>query len=138
MTEELSLTIQKFRRVRLGLSPLFLIESNLRKFLSPLELEQPHDACLRVGPGWKQKLCSRIGSPTSGRRRSNTVTSSEVDLTAVLAAQARDIIDLWEDSNVQRVLRRRKVCLEDNPALSVCLFHSHALLVIYFVGFQAS
>jgi len=51
-----SLTARNFRRVRLSLSPLFVIEANLMQILAPELKDATKDVCVRAGSGWKALL----------------------------------------------------------------------------------
>jgi len=55
-TTEASPTARNFRRVRLSLSPLFVIETNLMQMLAPELKYATRDACVRAGSGWKALL----------------------------------------------------------------------------------
>lgn len=111
------------RRIRLGLSPLLFIETTLMHILSP-ENRGGRDVCVRAGSGWKSLLSLRKSSPPVdiGRRRSSMAQSNSNDPTFVLAASKDDILVLWEDADVQEVLRRHKIRLEALPGLSVPFF----------------
>ncbi|KIJ97471.1 hypothetical protein K443DRAFT_681491 [Laccaria amethystina LaAM-08-1] len=105
------------RRIRLGFSPLFFIETNLIKILSP-DISDPRELCVRAGSGWKELLGHRgkraaDGQESNDRPRSQTVINNENDPTNVLSAQKGDIIALWEDQTVQDILRKRGIRLED-------------------------
>jgi hypothetical protein len=109
------------RRIRLGFSPLFFIETNLIKILSP-DISDPRELCVRAGSGWKELLGHRgkraaDGQESNDRPRSQTVINNENDPTNVLSAQKGDIIALWEDQTVQDILRKRGIRLEDQSGL---------------------
>jgi len=55
-TTEASPTARNFRRVRLSLSPLFVIEANLMQMLAPEFKDTTKDVCVRAGSGWKALL----------------------------------------------------------------------------------
>lgn len=112
---------RNLRRIGLGLSPLFFIETNLIKILSP-DISDTRELCVRAGSGWKELLGHRgkkaaDGQESNGRPRSHTVINNENDPTNVLSAQKGDIIALWEDQTVQDILRKRGIRLEDQPGL---------------------
>ena len=112
---------RNLRRIRLGLSPLFFIETNLMKILSP-DIGDARELCVRAGSGWKELLGHRgkksaNGQESNGRPPSHTVINNENDPTNVLSAQKGDVIALWEDQTVQDILRKRGIRLEDQPGL---------------------
>lgn len=90
--------LRDFRRIRLGFSPLFLIESNLLKLLAP-GCSDSRDIVIRAGNGWKTLV--RENQEGSLERGQN-------DPTSVLAAQKDDIIGLWTNPGVQAILERRR------------------------------
>ena len=108
------------QRIRLGLSPLLFIETNLTKMISPGECASRHrDICVPPNSEWKSLIRSRrAGSPPSGRSPDrNRRSQSGTDPTSALAALKDDIITLWEDAGVQEVLQKRNVRLEEMPGL---------------------
>ena len=86
------------RVLRLGLSPLFLIESNLLKVMAP-ECADCRDMTVRAGADWKAMVDSKAKIRSMSR---------EYDLTSVLVAQKKDIISLWRNAEVQQILARRR------------------------------
>ncbi|CAA7264533.1 unnamed protein product [Cyclocybe aegerita] len=114
--------LRTLRRLRLSLSPLLLIESNLIKILAP-ECTDSRDLSVRAGNGWKTLLRQKgpvprnsAGSVNSlGRRPSHGVITQENDPTSVLSAQRDDIINMWKSREVQDILRRRRPRLELVP-----------------------
>lgn len=122
--------LRALRRMRLGLSPLFFIESNLLRILAP-ECKDSRDMAVRAGDGWKALLRSKCnpfpnppGSPksdtTSTRRRSQAVIGNENDPTSILVSQRDDIISLWKNPETQEILNRRRPHFRDQPGLWVC------------------
>jgi len=55
-TTEASPTARNFRRIRLSLSPLFVIEVNLMQILAPELKDATRDIGVRAGSGWKALL----------------------------------------------------------------------------------
>ncbi|KAF8151451.1 heterotrimeric GTP-binding alpha subunit [Crassisporium funariophilum] len=112
--------LRSLRRMQLGLSPLFFIETNLLKLLAP-ECTDSRDMAVRAGNGWKtllrseRNLSSATAGGSIGRRRSQTILNHENDPTSVLAAQRDDIMTLWADHDVQQILRKRRPRLQDSP-----------------------
>lgn len=92
---------QTFQTLQSTLLPLFSIESNLLKLLSP-DLGHGRKMSIRAGYDWKAMLYSKTklsaGSP---------VSSEDYDSTPFLEAQRRDIISLWRNPTVQEILARR-------------------------------
>lgn len=122
------------RRIRLGLSPLLFIETNLMQLISPGN-RNSRDICVRTGGDWKTTLMARAPSPVPSspidRKRSshNNHGNKQIDPTSVLAASKDDIIVLWTDPSVRGVLSKRDVKMEDMSGLSV-VFHSHASFLL--------
>ncbi|KAF9448736.1 heterotrimeric GTP-binding alpha subunit [Macrolepiota fuliginosa MF-IS2] len=131
---EASPAIRNFRRIRLSLSPLFIMESNLMRMLAPETKDPIKDVCVRAGSGWKTLLqAQRRGQParaalaqnddgarptTAGsvlgpRRNSHTSLNHESDPSQALVAQRGEILWLWRDAEVRSVLRKQGVQLEE-------------------------
>ncbi|KAJ3565920.1 hypothetical protein NP233_g7332 [Leucocoprinus birnbaumii] len=131
---ELNSAVRNFRRIRLSLSPLFIIENNLLKMLAPETKDPTSDVCVRAGSGWKALLqAHRTGqsSPSSpletgghhqfaggpsmnfGKRQSNNSLSHESDPSQAMIAQKEEIMWLWRDPEVRRALRKRGIHLEE-------------------------
>jgi hypothetical protein len=113
---------RNLQRILLGLSPLFIIETNLMQVISTSSNQNSRDVCVRSGGDWKAMLKSRAttptpSSPTDRQRPSNP--NKQIDPTGVLAASKDDIVVLWEDPSVQAVLRKRNVKMEDMSGLLV-------------------
>ncbi|PPQ85981.1 hypothetical protein CVT25_001680 [Psilocybe cyanescens] len=111
--------LKTLRRMRLGLSPLFFIESNLLKILSP-ECSDSRDMTVQAGNGWKMLLKTKrnpflSGNNSSVRRRSQAVLGQENDPSSVLVGQRDDIISLWQNSETQEILNRRRPLFRDQP-----------------------
>ncbi len=92
-------SLTALRRLRLSLSPLFFIESNLLKLLSP-ECSDARDLSVRAGTGWKALLRSKLhlsGGPEDRRerRRSLPHRNEELDPAIILVAQREEIISAW-------------------------------------------
>lgn len=117
------------RRIRLGLSPLLFIETNLMQLISPGN-RNSRDICVRTGGDWKATLMARApspvpSSPIDGKRSShNNHGNKQIDPTSVLAASKDDIVVLWTDPSVRDVLSKRGIKMEDMSGLSVA-FDSH-------------
>jgi guanine nucleotide-binding protein subunit alpha len=114
---------RKLRQLCLTLSPLFFIEANILKLISP-GCKDCREVCVR-GTEWKSLLSKRPRPPPPGsadlglnaRRRSQSAINHENDPTSVLCASRDEIIDLWEDPAVQETLERRGVYLSQMPGL---------------------
>ena len=85
------------QRLRLSLSPLFFIESNLLKILSP-DCADCRGLTVRAGAAWQDVLSAKMGKQGSGQG---------YDPTPVLIAQRNDIITLWRNADIQEILARR-------------------------------
>jgi hypothetical protein len=108
------------RRLRLRLSPLISMEENLTKKLFP-HPPDPREISVRGGTNWKSYL-ARIAKekqqkPTRPKSSQGTVPQEEG--THILITFKEDIIALWSDAVVHRVLKRRKCNIRDMPGLSV-------------------
>ncbi|KAH9475075.1 Guanine nucleotide-binding protein alpha-4 subunit [Psilocybe cubensis] len=111
--------LRTLRRMTLGLSPLFFIETNLLKILSP-ESTDSRDMSVRAGNGWKALLKARrdpfaSGDHHSTRRRSQALLGQENDPSSVLLGQRDDIISLWQNPETQEILHRRRPLFRDQP-----------------------
>lgn len=127
--------IRTFRRVRLGLSPLFIVETNLMRMLAPETKDPTKDVCVRAGSGWKALLrAQRSGQSSSapvspregrpagahglgGRIQSHASLHGESDPGQVLIAQREEILWLWKDPEVRSVLKKHRVQLEEAAGL---------------------
>jgi guanine nucleotide-binding protein subunit alpha len=118
---------RKLRRLRLTLSPLFFIGSNVLKLISPDCKDNCREVCVR-GTEWKGLLKRRPRASSvsdapeyslASRRRSQSVVNQEIDPTSVLCGSRAEIIDLWADPLVRQTLQRHRVYLEQMPGLCV-------------------
>ncbi|KAF9467048.1 guanine nucleotide binding protein, alpha subunit [Collybia nuda] len=106
------------RRIRLGLTPLLFIETNIMKLISP-DTRFSHDLCVRSGGDWKATLMAHASipqpsSPVDRKRTSHRDHGNKpIDPTSVLAASKDDIIVLWKDQSVRNLLSRRGVRMEE-------------------------
>ncbi|KDQ51779.1 hypothetical protein JAAARDRAFT_210909 [Jaapia argillacea MUCL 33604] len=124
-----SLLTPEHRKIRMRLSPLLSMESELTRKLYDTQEVSPtsKDICVRPGSGWKgiiKRVTGEESQRDSGaapvkKRGSGRPGSSEgrskADPTMVLAACKNDIIALWEDKVVKSVLKKHGVRLEDMP-----------------------
>ncbi|KXN83173.1 Guanine nucleotide-binding protein alpha-4 subunit [Leucoagaricus sp. SymC.cos] len=128
-------TVRNFRRIRLSLSPLLIIENNLMKMLAPETKDPTKDVCVRAGSGWKALLqaqrngqSSQPSSPTEGaghfggpiasfvgRRQSHNSLNNESDPSQALIAQREEILWLWREPEIRKTLQRHSLQLEDSP-----------------------
>lgn len=114
-------SLTALRRLRLSLSPLFFIESNLLKLLSP-ECNDSRDLSVRAGTGWKALLRSKLhlsGGSEDGRerRRSLPQRNEELDPALILVAQRTEIISAWNSPEIQQILKKRRPGLRHSPGL---------------------
>jgi hypothetical protein len=75
---------------------------------------------VRPGGGWKDKLATFGGSgSTSPESQSPTgeTASDPSRVTQVLAACQNEIVALWEDAAIRRVLEAHEVYLQDDSGL---------------------
>lgn len=100
--------LHNFQTRRLGLSPLFLIESNLLKLLAP-DRDDCRNMSIRAGEDWKATLYSKS--------KGSEVVSQEYDPTPILVAQRHDIITLWRNDETQRILANRRLTLRRSSGL---------------------
>lgn len=108
------------RRLRMRLSPLTSMEEHLTKKLFP-HPPDPKEISVRGGTNWKSYL-TRI-TKEKDRKQARPGSSQGVVLqeegTHILVTFKEDIIALWDDPVVQRVLKRRKCNIRDMPGLCV-------------------
>ncbi|RDB21671.1 Guanine nucleotide-binding protein alpha-2 subunit [Hypsizygus marmoreus] len=108
---------RNLRRIRLGLSPLLFVESNILQLISSGS-HKYRDVYVRPGCDWKAVLKSRVMQAADGarnKRRSRNPMTKEYDPTSILAASKDDIMFLWNDPGVQAVLRKQGIRIEDMP-----------------------
>ncbi|KAG7085387.1 hypothetical protein E1B28_002950 [Marasmius oreades] len=109
---------RKYRRLRLSLSPLLSVETNVNKIISNARVES-QDLCVRAGGSWKSKLGFRDSG--GGRRSSDTDYSSSVedgaisDLTRMLEASSDDLTTLWADPEVRGMLASTGILINNHP-----------------------
>jgi guanine nucleotide-binding protein subunit alpha len=119
-TTVLAPNTRDLQRIRLSLSPLLFIETNLTRMISPEEVASRHrDICVRPNSEWKSLIRSRrTGSSSSGGSYDGSRWSQNgTDPTSALAALKDDITTLWKDPGVQAVLKKRHVRLEETSGL---------------------
>ncbi|KAG5721458.1 Guanine nucleotide-binding protein alpha-4 subunit [Termitomyces sp. T112] len=129
---------RELRRIRLSLSPLLFVGQNAMQIIGP-GTEDPHNVCVRPGSNWKALIRERLdlsldldlnstcvkderrdrngdgnGNLNRNRRSQNPLTK-EIDPTPVLVASKNDIEELWKDTRVRAVLKRRGVKMEEMP-----------------------
>jgi len=108
------------RRLRLRLSPLISIEENLNKKLFP-HPPDPREISVRGGTNWKSYL-ARIAKDKDRkplRPGSSQGPVLQEEGTYILVTFKEDIIALWNDPVIYRVLKRRKCNIRDMPGLCV-------------------
>ncbi|EKM74867.1 hypothetical protein AGABI1DRAFT_47251 [Agaricus bisporus var. burnettii JB137-S8] len=136
-TPTASPVVRNFRRIRLSLSPLFIIEANSWRMLAPESDTRIPSTCVRAGSGWKAFLQShryhrspprspsRKEAPgsqpadpeTEGvpalRRESHSSLNFESDPSQALIAQREEILWLWKDAEIQKTLQKRHFKVEN-------------------------
>jgi hypothetical protein len=122
--------LRTLHTVRLSLSPLFLIESNVLNILAP-GCADCRRMFVRSSVAWKALLEKKFSPPvlplasssqdTASRRASERQLSArlEYDPTPVLVAQRDDIIRLWKHPGVQEILNKRRPSLKGSSGLYV-------------------
>jgi hypothetical protein len=117
------------RRIRMRLSPLLAVESDLNRKLLPENCEWSYgkEICVRADSSWKRILESAITPKKSqkpgtrdSRSGSNPGTAeggSADDPTMILSACRDDIITLWKDPAVRAALHKNNVRLDQQPGL---------------------
>ena len=108
------------RRLRMRLSPLTSMEENLTKKLFP-HLPDPKEISVRGGTNWKSYLAriTKEKQQKNSRPRSSQGAVPQEEGTHILVTFKEDIITLWSDPVVHRVLKRRGCNLRDMPGLCV-------------------
>jgi len=108
------------RHLRMRLSPLISMEENLTKKLFP-HPPDPNEISVRGGTNWKSYLArvAKEKQQRPARPRSSQGTIPQEEGTHILVTFKEDIIALWNDPAVHRVLKRRKCNIRDMPGLCV-------------------
>ncbi|KAJ7040577.1 G-protein alpha subunit [Mycena alexandri] len=104
------------KRLALSLSPLLAFETSISRIMnSDSPGGEGYTVTVRPGGGWKDKLASfgRSASPESQSPTAET-SSDPSQVTQVLAACQNEIVALWEDPIVRRVLEANEVYLQDD------------------------
>ena len=102
------------------LSPLISMEENLNKKLFP-HPPDPKEISVRGGTNWKSYL-SRIARDKERkplRPGSSQGSILQEEGTYILVTFKEDIIALWNDPVIHRVLKRRRCNIRDMPGLYV-------------------
>ncbi|KAJ7127887.1 G-protein alpha subunit [Mycena epipterygia] len=102
------------RRLALSLSPLLAFETSISQMIaSDTSSGGGYTVTVRPGGGWKDKLATfgRAGSQSPHPDQTSTDPSQ---VTQVLAACKNEIIALWEDAAVRRVLEMHELHLEED------------------------
>jgi len=104
------------RRLRMRLSPLISMEENLTKKLFPYPPD-PKEISVRGGTNWKSYLArvAKEKQQKPARPRSSQGTVPQEEGTHILVTFKEDIIALWSDPAVHRVLKRRRCNIRDMP-----------------------
>jgi len=108
------------RRLRMRLSPLISMEENLNRKLFPHQPD-PREISVRGGTNWKSYLArvAKEKEQKAPRPRSSQGTVPQEEGTYILVTFKEDIITLWSDPVVHRVLKRRRCNIRDMPGLCV-------------------
>ncbi|KAJ7101649.1 guanine nucleotide binding protein, alpha subunit [Mycena epipterygia] len=119
---------QKHRVLNLRLSPLREVEDDLRRRLEAVDPEftfaQADDGAMNgvAGDGHRQAVHEfrvrewtvALGFPSSGAKKADEPMAVD-EPTEVLATVRDDIISLWEDVEVRKLLRAKGIHIEDQP-----------------------
>jgi hypothetical protein len=114
------------RRLALSLSPLLAFETSISQMIASDSSSGGYTVTVRPGGLWKDKLATfgRSSSVTPGPESPTDNKSADPSqVTQVLAGCKDEIIALWEDSAVRRVLDAHGVHLEDDAGLCVVWFY---------------
>jgi len=108
------------RRLRMRLSPLISMEEHLTRKLFP-HPPDPKEISVRGGTNWKSYLAriSKDKEQKPPRPRSSQGSAPQEEGTHILVTFREDIIALWSDPIVHRVLKRRERNIRDMPGLCV-------------------
>lgn len=106
------------RRLLMRLSPLVSMEENLTKKLFP-HPPDPKEVSVRGGTNWKSSITrlAREKDQKTPRPRSSQGTVPREEGTHILVTFKEDIIALWNDPVVHRVLKRRGYNVRDMSGL---------------------
>ncbi|PPQ91843.1 hypothetical protein CVT25_000779, partial [Psilocybe cyanescens] len=112
-------SLRTLRRMQLRFSPLFLIESNLLKILSP-GCSDSRNMAVRAGNEWKTLLKTKqepfsSGDNSSTGRLSESILGQDIDPSWVLVGLRNNIISLWQNPETQEILNRRRPLFRDQP-----------------------
>ena len=108
------------RRLRMRLSPLISMEANLNRKLFP-HPPDPKEISVRGGTNWKSYLIriAKEKEQKPPRPGSSQGIVPQEEGTHILVTFKEDIVELWNDPVVHRVLNRRKCNIRDMPGLCV-------------------
>lgn len=117
-----SLLTNEHKKICLRLRPLLEVEITLTREidleaqpLTPSFSGAPRELCVRADSGWRRALTMRKSK--SMDKFTDQQKANETDTTGVLAACRDDIMELWADPIVRKILHRRKVKIELMPGL---------------------
>ena len=110
------------RRLLMRLSPLESMEGNLANKLFP-HPPDPKEMSVRGGTNWKSYLTrlAKEGNKKTSRPRSSQGSIPQEEGTHILVTFKEDIIALWNDPVVHRVLKRWGCNIRDMSGLYVSL-----------------
>ncbi|KAJ6517144.1 G-protein alpha subunit [Mycena vulgaris] len=102
------------RRLALSLSPLLSFETTISQMIASDSSSGGYTVTVRPGGGWKDKLATfgRVASAPNSPIDEMSADPSQV--TQVLAGCKAEIIALWEDDTVRRLLDVRGVHLQED------------------------
>lgn len=108
------------RRLRMRLSPLVSMEENLAKKLFP-HPPDPKEMSVRGGTNWKSYITrlTKEANQKPLRPRSSQGFVPQEEGAHILITFKEDIVTLWNDPVVHRVLERRGCNIRNMPGLSV-------------------
>lgn len=111
------------RRLLMRLSPIVSMEGNLANKLFP-HPPDPKEMSVRGGTNWKSYIAklAKEANQKAPRPRSSQGSVPQEESTHVLVTFKEDIIALWNDPVVHRVLKRRGCNIRDMSGLCVYTF----------------
>jgi hypothetical protein len=109
------------RRLYMRLTPLISLEASINRKLFPTDAGYFNEVCVRAGSGWKAtltKISSARAAPLEHRPPSTEGKNTE-DMASILTACRDDMLALWQDPQVKKVLLKHQVRLQETPGLLV-------------------
>ncbi|KAJ6595494.1 G-protein alpha subunit [Mycena vulgaris] len=102
------------RRLALSLSPLLAFETTISQMIASDSSTGGYTVTVRPGGGWKEKLASFGRAASAPRSPTDERSADPSQVTRILAGCKDEIVALWEDETVRRLLDARGVNLQED------------------------